>query len=102
MPHTLRKIPLRMINRPPSRASVINRCATWHCACGNRVALQARSGAASGPTPDTVAVCDKCHRAYFVIPQDKSYGTPIEVVELMEAPTAPTPEPTNVSGEPGG
>lgn len=90
MPHTLRKIPLRMMNRPPSVASVINTSATWRCACANPIALHGRSGRSSGPTPDTVVICDQCRRVYFVIPQDKSHGPPIEVVELFEMPTAPS------------
>lgn len=89
MPHTLRKIPLRMMNRPPGSAAVIDHCATWHCACGHPVALQGRSGPSSGPTPDSAVGCAHCGRLYFVIPQDKSHGPPIEVVELLQAPAAP-------------
>lgn len=92
---TTRTIPLRVMNRPPSRAAVIGNCVSWHCACANPVALQARSGAASGPTRETVAVCPACNRVYFVIPMDRSFGPPIEVVELYSlpesaAPTAPS------------
>jgi hypothetical protein len=99
MPHTVRKIPLRTMNRPPSWAGVIAHCATWHCACGNPVALQGRSGSSSGPTPESVVSCPQCHRAYFVIPEDKSHGPPIEVVELFEAPTASSePAPASDAG----
>lgn len=78
------------MNRPVSTASVLGNCATWRCACQNPIALQGRSGPAAGPTPDSVVVCDRCGRAFFVIPQDKSHGPPIEVVELFGMP-APTP-----------
>jgi hypothetical protein len=83
---TLRSIPLRTMNRPASKASVIGHCATWRCVCGNPVALQGRSGPASGPTRDSAVVCPRCQRVYFVIPQDKSNGPPVEVVELFELP----------------
>jgi hypothetical protein len=74
------------MNRPVSRAHVIGRCATWHCVCGEPVALQGRSGRVSGPTRETAIVCSRCQRAYFVIPMDRSFGAPIEVVELFELP----------------
>jgi hypothetical protein len=48
--------------------------------------LQGRSGPASGPTRETVVVCARCQRAYFVIPLDHSFGPPIEVVELFGVP----------------
>lgn len=82
------------MNRPLARAHVIGRCATWHCACGEPVALQGRSGHASGPTRDTAIVCGRCQRAYFVIPMDRSFGPPIEVVELFELPPADPAEAT--------
>jgi hypothetical protein len=74
------------MNRPVSRASVIGNCASWHCACGNPIALQGRSGAVGGPTPETIVTCERCDRSYFVIPMDRSFGAPIEVVELFGAP----------------
>ncbi|MES2693661.1 MAG: hypothetical protein V4773_09320 [Verrucomicrobiota bacterium] len=88
------------MNRPPSRASVLGNCATWLCPCGNPITLQCHSGAASGPTPETVATCPQCHRVYFVIPLDKSHGPPIEVVELYGMParadeTIPAPPEPN-------
>jgi hypothetical protein len=102
MPHALRKIPLRTMNRPPAVAGVIANCATWHCACGNPVALQGRSGPSGGPTPGSVVTCPRCPRVYFVIPEDRSFGPPIEVVELFAAPApSATTEPA-ASGEPGG
>jgi hypothetical protein len=87
----IRKITLRLMNRPPGQASVIGGCATWHCSCGNPVALQGRSGPASGPTRESSAICEQCGRAYFVIPMDRSSGPPIEVVELFEAPPSDAP-----------
>lgn len=86
MPQITRKIPLRFMNRTPSAASVLGNTATWRCACQNPIALHGRSGRAAGPTVDTVVVCDRCQRVYFVIPQDKSHGPPIEVVELFGMP----------------
>ena len=83
---TLKNIPLRVMNRPVSQASVIGNCATWRCPCLNPIALQGRSGPAGGPTRDTVVVCPRCSRVYFVIPHDKSNGPPIEVVELFGMP----------------
>ena len=80
------------MNRPPAQASVIASCATWHCACQNPVALQGRSGPSSGPTRDSAVVCAHCGRVYFVIPMDRSFGPPVEVVELFALPE-PTPEP---------
>lgn len=76
------------MNRPAARASVIGHCATWHCLCGNPVALQGRSGPASGPTRESAVVCGRCGRVYFVIPMDRSHGPPIEVVELFGLPVA--------------
>ncbi len=77
------------MNRAPLRASVLGNSATWHCVCGNPVALQGHSGAAAGPTLDTVVVCPRCQRVYFVIPMDRSHGPPIEVVELFGIPAPP-------------
>jgi hypothetical protein len=54
--------------------------------CLNPVALQGRSGRAAGPSRDSVVVCPRCHRMYFVIPYDQSHGPPVEVVELYEMP----------------
>lgn len=81
-----RKIPLRLMNLPVAHASVIGNCASWHCPCGNPVALQGRSGAVAGPTRDTAIVCPQCARVYFVIPMDRSGGAPIEVAELFALP----------------
>jgi len=81
-----RLIPLRVMNRQPLRASAMGGCATWHCVCGNPVTLQGRSGPASGPTRDSVVVCERCQRVYFVIPMDRSHGPPVEVVELFGLP----------------
>lgn len=86
MPQPTRRIPLRFMNRPPSVASVLGNTATWRCACQNPIALTSRSGSASGPTPETAVVCPRCQRVYFVIPQDKSHGPPIEVVQLFGMP----------------
>src|SRR5687767_683025 len=83
---TIRKIPLRLMNRPAVHASVIGNCATWHCACGNPIALQGRSGPSTGPTRESAVVCDECARVFFVIPLDRSYGPPVEVVELFALP----------------
>jgi hypothetical protein len=88
---TPRTIPLRAMNRAPSHANVLGSCAAWHCVCGNPVALQGRSGSPAGPTRDTVVVCNRCNRVYFVIPMDRSHGPPIEVVELFGLPE-PQPE----------
>jgi hypothetical protein len=100
VPHTLRKIPFRAMNRPLGVASVIDNCATWRCVCRNPIALQGRSGPMGGPTPDTVVVCDRCGRVYFVIPQDRSHGVPVEVVELFGFPM-PEPGPNEPgAGEP--
>src|ERR1043165_9835603 len=85
----LRKIPLRLMNRPVSHASVIGNCATWHCGCGNPIALQGRSGLVSGPTRETAVGWETCARVYFVIPLDRSRGAPVEVVELFGLPDAP-------------
>jgi hypothetical protein len=95
----IRKIPLRLMNRPTAHATVIGSCATWHCACGNPIALQGKSGPATGPTQESAVVCDRCARAYFVIPMDRSFGPPIEVVELFGAPEAapPSDAPTSES-----
>lgn len=82
----IRNIPLQLMNRPPARASVIDNCATWHCACGNPIALQGKSGPASGPTRESAIICARCTRVYFVIPLDRSYGPPVEVVELFGLP----------------
>jgi hypothetical protein len=91
---TIRTIPLRLLNGRVTRAHVIGRCATWHCACGNPIALQGRSGPASGPSADTVTVCDRCSRIYFVIPMDRAQSPPIEVVELFALPAPQAaPEP---------
>lgn len=84
----VRWIPVRAMNRPLQRACVVGTCATWRCACDNPVALQGRSGPTTGPTPDSVVRCERCHRVYFVIPDDKSHGPPIEVVELFGMPGA--------------
>ena len=83
-------IPLRVINRRASRAHVLGNCASWRCICGHPEALHGRSGRSGGPTPDTVVVCPQCGRVYFVIPTDRSFGPPIEVVQLygMPAPAA--------------
>lgn len=91
---TLRTIPLRLMNRPVARASVLGRCATWHCPCGDPIALQGKSGRLEGPTVDSVVQCGRCARVYFVIPLDRSFGAPVEVVELfgMPAPTDPAPD----------
>jgi hypothetical protein len=78
------------MNRPTAAASVLANTATWRCACRNPIALTGHSGPAAGPTPESVTVCPQCQRVYFVIPQDKSHGPPIEVVELFGMPT---PEP---------
>src|SRR5690606_36254812 len=86
MPHVLRKIPLRTLNREASLASVIDNCATWKCVCGRRDALQGHSGAISGPTAESVTHCPSCRRMYFVIPYARSFGAPVEVVELMGPP----------------
>jgi hypothetical protein len=85
------------MNRPSSTASVIGNCATWRCTCGAPVALQGRSGAVAGPTMESVVVCAGCRRVYFVIPQDKSFGPPIEVVQLFGLPG-----PAEVPSQQGG
>jgi hypothetical protein len=109
-PPLLRSIPFRAMNYPTGRAAVIGNCVTWHCVCGNPVALQGRSGPASGPTPESVVVCERCARVYFVIPQDKSHGPPIEVVELFGLPApnnlpsatdSAVPDITAQSSDPG-
>lgn len=87
----LRWIPVRTMNRPAGRAHVVGNCATWRCVCDNAVALQGRSGPASGPTPDSVVRCERCGKIYFVIPQDKSHGPPVEVVELFGMPVVENP-----------
>jgi hypothetical protein len=99
VPQLSRKIPLRFMNRSPSAASVLGNTCTWYCACQNPIALSGRSGPAGGPTPETVVVCERCRRVYFVIPQDRSHGPPIEVVELfgMPAPTSPDPTATTAA-----
>lgn len=98
VPQISRKIPLRAMNFPPSRAAVLGNCATWHCVCANPIALQGRSGPAAGPTPDSVVTCPRCRRVYFVIPQDKSHGPPIEVVELFVAPVnSDEPKPASAT-----
>lgn len=84
----VRWIPVRAMNRPMGRACVLGSCATWRCVCGNPIALQGRSGPATGPTPETVVRCEQCGKIYFVIPQDKSRGPPVEVVELFGMPVA--------------
>lgn len=88
---TPRAIPLRAMNRPALRAQALGSSATWRCVCGNSTALQGRSGSVAGPTPDSVTVCPRCNRVYFVIPNDRSHGPPIEVVELFGLP-APEPQ----------
>jgi hypothetical protein len=85
------------MNRPAGRASVIGVCVTWHCACDNPIALQGKSGPASGPTLESAVRCERCARVYFVIPMDRSYGPPIEVVELFELPDAGPPPTTSAS-----
>lgn len=84
--HQLRKIPLRTVNHRASHATVIENCASWLCVCGNPVALQGRSGALSGPTAESASLCPECERLYFVIPHDRSYRPPVEVVELLRLP----------------
>jgi hypothetical protein len=81
------------MNRGPLRANALGGCATWHCVCGDPVALQGRSGSPAGPTRDTVVVCGRCRRVYFVIPMDRAHGPPIEVVELFGLPEAQTELP---------
>lgn len=98
MPQTIRKIPFRTLHRRPTLASVLGSCASWHCPCGNPAALQGRSGPPSGPTPETVTTCPQCRRAYFVIPQDKEHGPPIEVVELFQPATPTTPTEAAAAG----
>lgn len=50
------------------------------------------------PSRETAIVCPVCNRVYFVIPLDRSFGPPIEVVELFGLPesaagvAAATPE----------
>lgn len=88
---------MRAMNRPTGRACVLGSCATWRCVCGNPIALQGRSGPATGPTPESVVRCERCSRVYFVIPQDKSHGPPVEVVELFEAPPALASSPASES-----
>jgi hypothetical protein len=83
---TIRKIPLRLMNQPAAQASVIGNCATWRCACGHPIALQGKSGPVSGPTRESAVVCDHCARVFFVIPLDRSFGPPVEVVELFALP----------------
>ena len=79
------------MNRPSSTASVLGACATWRCVCGAPVVLQGRSGSVAGPTIDSVVECAGCRRVYFVIPEDKSYGPPIEVVQLFGLPAPAEP-----------
>jgi hypothetical protein len=89
-------IPVRVINRPPSRAVVSGNIAAWYCICGSTTLIRGRSGPAGGPTPDSVVKCEACRKNYFVIPMDQSHGPPIEVVELYEMPgetPAATPSP---------
>lgn len=93
MPHTTHKIPLRSLHHRPALASVLGSCASWLCPCGNPIALQGRSGPPSGPTPETITTCPQCQRTYFVIPQDKEHGPPVEVVELFQEPAAPAQAP---------
>jgi hypothetical protein len=84
------------MNRPAVHASVIGNCATWHCACGNPIALQGKSGPSTGPTRESAVVCDQCARVFFVIPLDRSFGPPVEVVELFALPeSSPTTSPSN-------
>jgi hypothetical protein len=75
-------IPVRFLDRPPSRATVRGAVATWACVCANRRQLEGGSGEVGGPTPDTMVVCPDCGRGYFVIPVDRSYSAAIEVIEL--------------------
>lgn len=96
----VRWIPVRAMNHPIGRACVLGSCATWRCVCGNPIALQGRSGPATGPTPETVVRCEACGKVYFVIPQDKSRGPPVEVVELFGMP-APAASDAAVSEAPG-
>jgi hypothetical protein len=77
------------MNQRPMRAHVLGSCATWHCVCGNPTALQGRSGSPAGPTRESVVICERCKRVYFVIPIDRFQGPPIEVVELFGLPDAP-------------
>lgn len=81
------------MNRSAGRAAVIGRCASWYCVCGNPIALQGRSGPLSGPSRETSTLCPQCERLYFVIPHDRSFGAPVEVVELLGLP-----EPENAHG----
>ncbi len=99
MPSTIRKIPLRSLHHRPTLASVLGSCASWHCPCGQPVALQGRSGPPSGPTPETITTCPQCQRTYFVIPQDKEHGPPIEVVELFREPATPTETSTPATAD---
>ncbi len=97
MPQPIRKIPFRSLQGRAAFASVLGSCASWHCPCGHPVALQGRSGPPSGPTPETITACPQCRRTYFVIPQDKEHGPPIEVVELFQAPPAVAPGETTAA-----
>ncbi len=80
-------IPVRVMNRPVSRANVAGNVARWRCVCAGSSQLQGRSGDVSGPTLDSVVVCDQCGKVYFVIPETVSKGRPIEVVELFGLPS---------------
>jgi hypothetical protein len=81
-----RMIPVRAMNRAVMRGVAAGNIAAWRCVCPHAPQLQSRSGAVAGPTADTVTVCPRCRRVYFVIPHDKSHGPPVEVVELFEMP----------------
>lgn len=93
MPQTTHKIPLRSLHHRTALASVLGSCASWLCPCGNPIALQGRSGPPSGPTPETITTCPQCRRSYFVIPQDREHGPPVEVVELFQEPAMPAQAP---------
>jgi hypothetical protein len=88
-----RTIPLRVMNRGVLKASALGSVATWHCVCGNPIALHGRSGSVAGPTRDSVIPCPQCGKLYFVIPMDRSHGPPIEVVELFGMPELEPPLP---------
>jgi hypothetical protein len=74
------------MNRPTQTAYAIGNRAMWRCVCANPPTLHGTSGGSGGPTRDSVVVCEKCGRVYFVIPVDRSQGPPIEVVELFGMP----------------
>ena len=77
-----RVVVVRFLDRAPAVANVGGNCARWRCVCANRCEISGESGAVEGPASDTIVACPECGRAYFVIPFDRSFGPPIEVVEL--------------------